>query len=216
MMKKVLAVALASCMIFSSATVFAAESTAESTAAADATTEALDLKWEDIKSLDGIDEILSQGQVYTFEDVDVNLWVPDVMAPVELADEDKEAGYIGYFATEEGDGVASVVYVNVDGVKSVEDYATLISEIDGVSDIEFGTVNGLPAVSYMMDDTDTACVSFATEQGNLLEFSFYPASDEAFQQISAIMTCSIMNAEDANAESGAASVAESAAESAAE
>ena len=194
MMKKVLAVALASCMIFSSATVFAAESTAESTAAADATTEALDLKWEDIKSLDGIDEILSQGQVYTFEDVDVNLWVPDVMAPVELADEDKEAGYIGYYATADESAAVSVMYVNVEGM-TLEEYEAELKADSAISDIEAGTVNGLPAVSYVIKEKDTAAVAFTTEKGYILEVSCAPISDEGFAQVVGVILSSIQSAE---------------------
>ena len=213
MMKKVFAVALASCMILSSATVFAADSTAESTAdSAAATAEAgtLNLKWEDVINQEGIEEVLGAGDFVTLGDLAVAMWVPQVMAPVELTQDDIDNGFIGYYATDDQSAVASVVYVNAEGVESVEDYGAMIEDIEGVSDIEYGSINDLPVVTYMMKDTDTACVAFATEQGNLLEFSFYPASDEDFLPICGIMTASIQNVEDTEA---AGSEAESVAES---
>ena len=115
MMKKVFAVALASCMILSSATVFAADSTAESTAdSAAATAEAgtLNLKWEDVINQEGIEEVLGVGDFVTLGDLAVAMWVPQAMAPVELTQDDIDNGFIGYYATDDQSAVASVVYVN--------------------------------------------------------------------------------------------------------
>ena len=51
------------------------------------------------------------GQFYAFEEVNVLIWLPDGMDPVELTDEDKAEGYIGYFAPEDDSAAVSEVLV---------------------------------------------------------------------------------------------------------
>lgn len=193
-MKKLIACALASCMLLSGTVVFADE------------TEAItSLNWEDFVAINEAsdNDLISQGDFVTFDEIACKMWVPNVMKEVELTDEDKEAGYIGYYSTDDQDGVAAVMYVNMDGME-LADYAKELEGMDDVENIEMMTLNGFDAVSYDLPEKDTTCVSLATEAGYILEFSFAPMSDEGFQTVIAFMGASIQP-EDAEESTEAAS-----------
>ena len=157
---------------------------------------ATELKWEDFVALnDAADEdIISQGDFVTFDEIACQMWVPNVMKAVELTDEDVEAGYIGYFSTEDEENVAAVMYVDVDGM-DLDGYIEYLAGEDDVEEVARMTINGLPAVSYDMPEKDTTCVAFETEAGYILEFSFAPMSDENYQGIIAFMGGSIQPAD---------------------
>lgn len=137
-----------------------------------------------------VEEAASQiaGEFKTFDEISVKIWMPDVLQAVELGDEDREGGYIGYFAAD--DAAVAVMYVNMDGM-SLEEYEAQLKEMDGVSDIEAGTVNGLPALSYAIKENDTGVLAFTTEMGYILEVSCAPVSNEGFLQLAGIIMSSI-------------------------
>ena len=209
MFKKVLAVMLASCMIFGAVGVMADDSAAESV---DSTAEAeggvIEFNWEDVTSQEGAEDMIAAGEFKTFDEIACQMWVPNVMAPVELTDEDIENGYIGYFSTAEEDGIASVMYVDAGGM-DIETYKAELAadeEVTGLTDV---VINGIQGIGYDLEDKDTTCVSFPTESGYILEFSFAPASDENFAAVVMCMIASIQPEE--VAEDSAAESAESAA-----
>ena len=117
----------------------------------------------------------------------------------------KEQGFIAYYQTADEDAAASVVYADVQGM-DLETYKAELEKTEGVEKIEDLVVNGIPCVSYDMPEADTTCISFATEAGYILEFSFKPMSDEGFQSVVAYMGASIQPEE---TEEAAASEAES-------
>ena len=139
---------------------------------------------------DAVKEAASQieGEFHTFDEIAVKIWMPAVLQAAELTDEDKEAGYIGYYATD--DAAVAVMYVDMEGM-TLEEYAAQLKEDAEVSGIETGTVNGLPALSYMLKEKDVACVAFTTEMGYILEVSCAPISDEGFSAVAAIILSSI-------------------------
>lgn len=51
------------------------------------------------------------------------------------------------------------------------------------TEVEDVTVNGLPAVTYVLEESDTACIAFTTEAGYVLEVAGSPKSDEGFAAI---------------------------------
>ena len=138
-----------------------------------------------------VEESASQiaGEFKTFDEISVKIWIPDVLKAVD-AGEDR----IGYFMTEDESAAISVQYVDMNGM-SLEEYEAALKEDADVSDLEFGTVNGLPALSYMLKGNDTACVAFATEQGYILEMACAPMSDEGFAGVVALVISSIQSAE---------------------
>ena len=110
-----------------------------------------------------------------------------------LTDEDKEGGYIGYYMTEDESAAISVVYADVDGM-SLEDYKAALAD-NGATEVEDVTVNGLPAVTYVLEESDTACIAFTTEAGYVLEVAGSPKSDEGFAAILSFVMASIQSAE---------------------
>ena len=137
-----------------------------------------------------VEEAASQiaGEFKTFDEISVKIWIPEVLQAAELSDEDRENGYIGYFASD--DAAVAVQYVNMEGM-SLEEYEAQLKEDSEVSDIEAGTVNGLPALSYAIKDKDTGVVAFTTEMGYILEVACGPVSNEGFAQMVGIILSSI-------------------------
>ena len=134
------------------------------------------------------------GQFYAFDEVNVLIWLPDGMDPVELTDEDKAEGYIGYFAPEDDSAAVSIVYVDIDGA-SLEEYAAYLANEADTTEVELGTVNGLPCVSYKLPEQDSVCVTFTTEAGYALEVTCYPFSVENAELVWGAVIASIQAAE---------------------
>ena len=131
------------------------------------------------------------GEFKTFDEVAVKIWIPAVMQEFELTDGDRENGYIGYYVSEDESCEIGVVYVDAD-YATLEDYQAYLLE-NGVSEVEAGTVNGLPCISYESDDTGT--LAFTTQDGHILEISATPMSDNGFSSVIAIVMSSIQAAE---------------------
>ena len=203
-MKKIIAAMLVSCMVLSPAVVMAEEST-ESTDS----TEMTEVNWEeDIVTPGVFEDVIKDGRFVTFDEIAVQMWVPNVLEDVELTDEDKKDGYIGYYQSADGSYAAAVMYVDVKG-EDLEAYKTDLEGMDDVSNIADMVINGLSCVSYDMTETDTSAIAFTTNDGYILEFSFAPVSDEDFMSVASLMFCSIMPEQAATSE--ASSAAESAA-----
>ena len=90
---------------------------------------------------------------------------------------DKANGYIGYFMPDDQSGAVAVMYVDVQGM-TLEQYAEQLATMDGVTEVETGTVNGLPCVTYKMPEQDSVSVTFTTEAGYALEVTCTPLSVE--------------------------------------
>ena len=146
---------------------------------------AADLNWADAE------EAASQiaGEFKTFDEISVKIWIPDVLKAVDAGE-----NRIGYFMTEDESAAISVQYVDMNGM-SLEEYEAALKDDADVSELEFGTVNGLPALSYMLKENDTACIAFTTEMGYILEVACAPMSDEGFAGLVALVISSIQSAE---------------------
>jgi len=103
--------------------------------------EAASLNWETVVPVLEAGNVT--GQFYTFDEIAVKIWLPDGMLPVELTEEDREKGYIGYFMPEDESAQMAVMYVDIKGM-SLEEYAQELASDSRFTDIEQGTVNGLP------------------------------------------------------------------------
>lgn len=186
-----LSMLLAAQFAFAGTTAFAeseemveSEETVESEEAADGVVE---LNWSDAE--EQITEAGWEGDFVSFDEIAVKMWVPAVLQPVELTDEDVEGGYIGYFQTEDEAAAMSVMYVDVDGME-LDEYKEQISEL-GASNITDVVLNGLEGVAYDIEENDTTSVAFATEAGYILEVTFSPESDEGFSALAGIISMSI-------------------------
>ena len=126
------------------------------------------------------------GEFYTFEQIAVAIFVPAGFSPAELPNDT----YIGYFAAEDGSAIA-LQYVNVDGM----DLATYTAALEnvGATEIETGTVNGLPCVTYEVPENKSINVAFTTEAGYLLEVVCAPMESDEDKMAAAFVMASIQN-----------------------
>ncbi len=144
---------------------------------------------------DEVDAAASQfgGQFYTFKNISVKFWIPDILQQVELSEEDIEEGTIAYFQAADESAAVCFQYVDMNGT-SLEDYAATLVE-NGVDEesIEPGTVNGISCLSY--EYNGNGVLAFATQMGYILEVAAGPMDDEGFQQLASVIFCSIQAAE---------------------
>ena len=147
-----------------------------------------EITWEQVAPM--VEESGLTGEFVTFDEIAVKLFVPTGMNAVELSDEDRQNGYIGYFAADDGSAIA-VQYVDVNGM-SLEDYAAQLAETDATG-IETGTVNGLPCVSYEFGTN--LCCSFTTQMGYILEVAVGPLPDDNAKLAASVILSSIQAAE---------------------
>ena len=170
-MKKLFAILMALCMLLSCAAL--AEGVEE-------------VSWSDIEGT--LAEAGVNGEFVTFDEIAVKIWIPEGLEAGELTDEDRDAGYIGYFQNEEAQ--LAVVYANVDGM-SIEDYAAQLAEMDGIQEIAMLNINGLPGVRYQMTENDSLNIAFATEAGYILEVTMAPLSADGAAVVWGIVGASI-------------------------
>ena len=131
------------------------------------------------------------GQFVTFDEIAVKVFIYDGMNAQELTDEDREKGYIGYFAAEDGSSAIAVQYVNMNGM-SLEDYAAQLTEA-GATEVELGTVNGLPCVNYV--NGTNLSLAFTTQMGYILEVTVGPVEDDNSKIAAACVLASVQAAE---------------------
>lgn len=154
--------------------------------------EVVELNWADFEPLLKENEL--NGDYYTLNAVALQFWVTEVLEQVELSDEDAEDGLIAYFDDGEGKYGFFVTYVDVEGA-TLEEYAKEVAEDDAYTDLETLKVNGLDAIAYAENDKELDMefeyVTFATEGGYLLTFTFWDTSDEDYLGMATIMIASI-------------------------
>lgn len=184
-MKKLFALILAALMVLGCAAVASAEQE-----------QTLELNWEEYAAeIEASEEAKATlaGDFVTIEEIALKLYIPAAFEQVELTDEDREAGYIAYFAMGEDMGIG-IQYVDADGM-SLEEYAQLLTE-DSI-ECTNAVVNGLPALAYSFteDDRETAVLAFSTEKGYILEIAFAPTNDEGFGAVATVLMASVQAAE---------------------
>lgn len=145
------------------------------------------VNWSDFEAQ--IAESGLEGNFYTFDEIAVKLWVPNFLMPGELTDQDKEDGYIGWFTSEDQSAQIAVMYVPLGGM-SLEEYGANLEEAGAVG-VGYGTINGLPTVSYQMPDNNSVNVAFTTEAGYVLEIIMFPADDEGAVSMWTLVAASI-------------------------
>ena len=184
-MKKLFALILAALMVLGCVAVASAEQA-----------QTLQLNWEEYAAeIEASEEAKATlaGDFVTMEEIALKLYIPAAFEQVELTDEDREAGYIAYFAMGEDMGIG-IQYVDADGM-SLEEYAQLLTE-DSI-ECTNAVVNGLPALAYSFteNDRETSVLAFSTEKGYILEISFVPANDKGFAAVATVVMASVQAAE---------------------
>ena len=170
-MKKLFAILMALCLFVSGAALAEA---------------AEEVNWSDVAEV--IEASGVNGDFHTFDEIAVKIWIPEGLEPVELTQEDVDAGYIGYFQNEEA--ALAVVYVDVDGA-SIEDYANSLAGMEDVENIAMLNINGLQGVRYQLPEKDSLNIAFATEAGYILEVTMAPLSAEGADVVWGVVGASI-------------------------
>ena len=176
-MKKLLAILMVLAMLFALSV---------SAAAATATTAENVLNWTDYEAdvnATGIDADFVQ-----IGDLNLMMWLPSVFSEAELTDEDIQNGYVSYLVTDDESAVIAIM--SRDLGMSLEEWEQELPDY-GVTDAEMGIVNGYRALVYSTPEDDTMCIDFEVESGEILEFTFYPMSDEDFQAVASIIIASL-------------------------
>ena len=150
------------------------------------------LNWETVVPV--LEAANVTGQFYTFDEIAVKIWLPDGMLPAELTEEDKAMGYIGYYMPEDESAQMAVMYVDTNGM-SLDEYAQYLASEGGAAEVEMGTVNGFPCVSYKIPEQDSVSVAFSTEAGYTLEVTCAPVSVENAELVWGAVISSIQAAE---------------------
>lgn len=183
-MKKFVALFLTVAMMLCAGSAFATETDGENAAEQ---TGVIEINWADIEAQGA--EMIAKGEFVNFDEIAVKMWMPNALAAVELTDDDKAQGYIGYYQPEDGSAAIAVMYVDADGM-TLDEYKEKLTEA-AATEIEDVVINGMEAVSYVLEETDTACVSFVTEAGYIFEVSGSPKSDENFAALLTVVMASI-------------------------
>ena len=171
-MKKLVALILTLAMMLCVGTAFAAEAEPEQTGA-------IEINWADLEEQGA--ETIAQGDFVTFDEIAVKMWMPNALAAVELTDDDKAQGYTAYNLHKLG--------YDADGM-TLDEYKEKLTEA-AATEMEDVVINGMEAVSYVLEESDTACVSFVTEAGFIFEVSGSPKSDENFAALLSMVMASI-------------------------
>ena len=144
------------------------------------------LNWSDIEA--DIEELGIDADFVQLGDMNLMMWLPNVFSEQELTEEDVENGYLAYLTTDDESAVIAVM--SVDLGESLEEWEKELPD-HGVTDAEMGTVNGFQALMYSMPEDDCMCLDFERENGEILEFTFYPMSDEDFTGVASIIMMSL-------------------------
>ena len=142
-----------------------------------------EISWEQVEPL--LEQSGVNGNLYTFDQIAVAIFIPEGLESVELPND----SYIGYFAAEDGSAVA-VQYVNVEGM-DLETYTAALPGV-GATEIETGTVNGLPCVTYEVPANKTMNMAFTTEAGYILEVVVGPVEDDNAKTAAGFIMASVM------------------------
>ena len=133
------------------------------------------VNWADVEP--HLEELGLEGEFYTLRAVNVTLWVPNDLEPIEELPEDMvEKGMTASFLNSDQTKAINVVYTDIGGM-SLEDYANALPST-GAENIAMDTINGLDAVEYSLPSNQTMNIAFVSDTGYLLEFTMYPFSTE--------------------------------------
>lgn len=150
------------------------------------------ITWEEVAPL--IEEEGWEGDFVELPDVELKLWVPVGLLPVELNEEALEIGYIAYFMSED-ESVALGVTLTDAGMTE-EDLLTTLADM-GVEDAGYTMINGVNFITYTnVLESGVVCnvASLVNENGYVLEFAF-TAGDEGYEALSLIILSSIQGAD---------------------
>ena len=129
------------------------------------------------------------GSFYIFDEIAAKVWIPDCMTSADLTQEDKDFGYIGYFATDDFSWQIGVTYMQLNMTQ--DEYLQFLQSFEDADSIRQLVINHIPFILYALPDSDVMALATVTSSGYVMEFSFYPAGDEEFLEYLDIIGMSI-------------------------
>ena len=178
-MKKKFAFLLALVMLFAlSATAMAEEAKDSDAPASPPKT----LSW--LTARRGIRQADLTGKFYQISDLDIDIWVPDLLKPVEEVPENAFCA----FAAENNAAVISVNHLSFDGNPDLEDVEKMAIDAGCESDGLFW-INGFDTLVYETKSADSLSVLIMITDGGAMEFAFAPISNpEVYSMASLVMS----------------------------
>ena len=149
------------------------------------------INWEDVSPIIEAGEI--EGDFYLMEALELVIWIPAGLNPVELTEEDIANGILYVWADEEEECAVVITAENVEGMTL--ELALEAAIASNMSDCEFVTLNGLDAVSYKDTETNTGNVVLVSEEGDIVTFAITPFEGEEAELAFALIMASIMPVE---------------------
>ena len=148
--------------------------------------------WEDAE--DYIEENEVKGGFVTFDDIDIQMWIPD---DVKAAKSDKSWEKDGIIAKyEDGNGgTMTVVYRDAEGASLFEDYWEELEKDEELDYFEAVSINRYGALSYERNE-DTGYIDYETEKGYVLSLAFEGIDDSDFMTMAQIIIYSVMPADE--------------------
>lgn len=166
-MKKLFALLLALVMLFAlSATAMAEEAKGSDDTASVPKT----LSWFTARR--GIQQAELTGEFYQIQDLDIDIWVPDLLQPVKEVSENTFCA----FEAENKGAVISVNHLTFDGQPTLEEVEKMAVDQGSVSDGMFW-INGFDTLVLETKSEDSLSVIIMITDGGAMEFAFAPISN---------------------------------------
>ena len=147
------------------------------------------LYWDDVKA--EAEDLGLSGEYVLFDEIGMEMWVPDAMVPAEVPEDQEGAEtYVGFFVTAEEDSFVSVQYIPSD--ITLEDYRQIVESLEeDIEGPEEYIINDQPFLLYYVSSTDSMCMSTVLDGMGLVEFIFAPLGDGDFSVYADFMGVSI-------------------------
>ena len=184
-MKKLFALLLALVMLFAlSATAMAEEAKGSDDTASVPKT----LSWFTARR--GIQQAELSGEFYQIQDLDIDIWVPDLLQPVEEVSENTFCA----FEAENKGAVISVNHLTFDGQPTLEEVEKMAVDQGSVSDGMFW-INGFDTLVLETKSEDSLSVIIMITDGGAMEFAFAPISNPDVYSMASLVMATIKPAE---------------------
>ncbi len=174
-MKKLLVMILVVVMLFSLSAAVSADDTDSSP---------VTLNW--ISARRAITQAELNGSYYEISDFDMDIWVPDLLAPLDEIPLDSY--YV--FETEDQSAYINVHRVGFDGDTTLSAIEETVKELGSVSDGAFW-INGYSVLVYETKESDSLSVVVPFDDGDVIEFTFAPISNPDFYSLTSIIMSTI-------------------------
>ncbi len=145
------------------------------------------LTWEDFGSVAG--EVFGEDAHFiSIPEVNAKIWIPDYLEPVNLTEEDRASNTIAEFLSSDETEMVLIAYSDAAGL-TLEAFKKALEEHDINADLV--EINGIPVLHYYAAEGDSLIANYITTENNLLQFIFYPFSDDLSSFLYTVILSSI-------------------------